>query len=145
MTDSDPMKLSPNDQPGYCAGHPNRKLSITPEMLLMIWSHEWSHEQNGNYVSLIHPKGWIFSLGKFRVVPTTLPTIEETRVRMFISVESGTMKGRVVSSFIHTVFNIDLDDCYLCQLFPLLYWIEDHDAEKWVVGVTEMANRVSEF
>lgn len=102
-------------------------LSITIQMLKDIWAKNKGQSPfRGNKVTLIHPNGWYFILGKFRIVPVD----DIYRVRMHICFMNGDTLSNL-DSYIRFLFGIDLDDCHLEDLLPVLEWCETHESTKF--------------
>jgi len=107
-------------------------LSITPRMLFHVWTKgvtDFKNFDEPNRVELIHPKGWIFTIGKFRNAPFC-DDLSYARVRMHISFfnySSG--KIGLFDPFVRIFFGLDLDDCTLDNLDYVLSWMETHSAK----------------
>lgn len=106
-------------------------LSITVDMLKSVWGKNMDkplEEYKDNKVKLIHPNGWYFSLGKFRTIPT--PNYYRVRMHIQYKISVGNKEEfRCFYSFASMFFGLDLDDCWLDDLEPLLRWCEKYKAE----------------
>ena len=109
----------------------NNDLSITVDMLKNIWAKFADRNiYKDNKVDLIHPNGWHFSLGKFRIVPRD----NYYRARLYIDykvVTNGEETFESFSPFAQLFFGVDLDDCHLDELCPILAWCEKHTAAEF--------------
>jgi hypothetical protein len=109
-------------------------LSITVDMLKNIWAKNMEkpvNEYTDNKVTLVHPNGWFFSLGKFR----TIPCFDYYRVRMYIQYKvfnENKEEFRCFNPFVRIFFGVDLDDCSLEELQPILEWCEKHRTQELI-------------
>lgn len=122
-------------------------LSISIDMLKAVWAKfmdrpilpadEWDDNvYRPNRVKLVHPNGWYFSLGKFRNVPTE----GDYRVRMHIQykIESEDREEfRCFYPFARMFFGVDLDDCQLDDIAPILRWCEKHKPAELVKAFSQ--------
>lgn len=104
---------------------------ITVEMLKMIWAKNTNDKFKDNKVSLIHPNGWIFILGKFR----TIPTEGWYHVRMHVWYRDLEDKLRSFDDFVSLFFGISLDHCHLEELEPFLVWCDDHSVNTFINAI----------
>ena len=112
---------------------------ITVEMLKMIWAKNMGkpiEEYKDNNVSLIHPNGWIFTLGKFR----TIPTKDWYHVRMHVYYRDIENKLKSFGQFDTLFFGISLDDCFLDELTPFLVWCDNHSVDEFIRAINSIKN-----
>lgn len=114
---------------------PRRKMSITPEMLFSVWTDHFNMVDKENRVKLVHPNGWVLSLGRFRSVSTGQQTDKDVRVVMNVSLYPTCLEDFSkdicfrFDKFAYDTFGVDLDDCHISQLTPILQWMEKNKAQ----------------
>lgn len=109
---------------------------ITVEMLKMVWGKNMypecpdCREYTDNRVDLIHPNGWIFELGKFR----TRPCRDYFHVRMHIMYWDD-KEYKSFDNFAKLFFGVDLDSCFLDDLYNILEWCDENTVAQFIKTV----------